>query len=585
MKKTLVFLFFYSSICIYNFQFIYALNTLPEGINNKGKQTIASGDVYILSVGISEYITANKNYVFNNTIHDARSFPKIIERDFSKMDTGNFRVYSTVLINKEASRKRILAEINNIINKSKPGDYFFFNFAGHTYEDTNVKGHKEIYFTPYLTKSIDRAQDLIKDTLMISLKDLRDLFEFIEAKQQFILSEAGNTPNFRTSLIESLMENSKHIASISTRNRVIVVPDLYGMDNLRCGDTVIEHGPILYFLDQIKQTELSVFDFFSSSLFERKRVQYYMQRVEMGCQWFQLPYTTFFYEKDFLKDYAALMSNKTSLSRGADAEEVIDATIKTDKIGRKFSLIVGTDMYDTGFPEWKNLDNPQLDASVIHQILMDDYGYRSKLLPANATADVFLQNLKSITDSLRENDQFIIYLAGHGLYDPKFFNDGFLVFSNSMPKPSDPMRRTYVPFSMVRNIIENMKNNQILFLVDVCYGGKFDIHMSSQKTRAGNSLYDDRDAMDYINEKLSLKTKIILTSGSLNEVPDGYKGEHSPFAKRLIDVLHGGGGDKGYLTSMDLFQSLSALKSKPVRGEFSSNDLGAEFILVKTRKK
>ena len=50
-----------------------------------------------------------------------------------------------------------------------------------------------------------------------------------------------------------------------------------------------------------------------------------------------------------------------------------------------------------------------------------------------------------------------------------------------------------------------------------------------------------------------------------------------------MGVLYGGGGDKGFLTSTDLYQSLNMLPSKPMKGSFPSSHPGAEFILQKVK--
>jgi hypothetical protein len=142
------------------------------------------------------------------------------------------------------------------------------------------------------------------------------------------------------------------------------------------------------------------------------------------------------------------------------------------------------------------------------------------------------------------------------------------------------IRRSYIPFSQVQNIIDNFKNNQILVLVDVCYGGQFVIQGARKR---GDDIYLDVGEAEYISEKLKLKTRIVLTSGSLNVVPDGLENNFSPFAKRLMQTLYDGGGEQGYLTSMDLFRCIELLPSKPMWGELPSNHPGAEFILQKKR--
>jgi hypothetical protein len=559
-------------------------------INLKNKKTNVNGNVFVLSIGINNYSFKNATgFVFNNAVRDAKLFSELITKDFSAINSPKFKIKSTVLADADATKSKILKELNQIIKEAKPDDYFFFNFAGFSFQDSTLE---EIYFVPYrkeeiITRFLPSGNVTVEkddsltplDSSYISLSDLRDLMEFISAKNQFFLSEAGMTSDFRSILTSSMLKNSKKIASISTRNRVMLVPAKMGGDNCICKENVYQNGPFLTYMSlAIENNKVSLFDFFDNE--KRSEIEYAIRKQEHLCESIN-PYSTFFYENDFIRDYNKITQEFKSGFRGKPLFFENDSKNQSSKLSdvKKYGLFIGINNYSKGAPEWENLNNPITDAQEMKAVFTKGYGYSCKFLK-NATAEEFLENLSHYSDSLGENDQFVLYIAGHGLYDPEFFHDGFLVFSNSLPKSIDKIRRSYIPFSQVQNIIDNFKNNQILVLVDVCYGGQFVIQGARKR---GDDIYSDVGDAEYISEKLKLKTRIVLTSGSLNVVPDGLEKNFSPFAKRLLQALYDGGGEQGYLTSMDLFRCIELLPSKPMKGELPSNHPGAEFILQKQR--
>ena len=557
----------------FSFLLTFLIFSLNSQITTDSKQKL-TGNVYVLSIGINDNTNFHKSLNLGNAESDALLFEQIVKNDFERKrqldlflyrGARDFNFYSTTLMGKDATKKRILESLNNLITNIQPNDYFFFNYSGVSFEN---KDETEIYFLPYLSDNVSHLKDSLgnvptktSDSIFLSLSVLRDLMELIAADKQFFLSEAGNSSNFRNILTSSIIQNSKRIASIVSRKRVILCPKSIGFDNYSCQGQLIQHTPYVSFLEMAVSDKNSLFDFFDPE--KRSQIEYEIRRGEYFCN-VGTPYCSFFYEDEFLNDHISVNGESKSGFRGIEKMNADNSS--NYKLGDidKYALIVGVNDYSTGNPEWESLNNPIIDASEIHRILSEQYGYRCSLLK-DATANTFLENLASYKDSMSKNDQFILYIAGHGLYDPDFFHDGFLVFSNSKPKQVDVNRRTYIPFAQVQNIMDNMPNQHVLMLIDVCYGGKFTIQESKFR---GGGMYENVDMNQYISEKLDMKSRIVITSGSLNVVPDGFNGKFSPFAKRLMGILYHGGGDKGFLTSTDLYQSLNMLPSKPMKGSF-----------------
>ncbi|MBK7679302.1 MAG: hypothetical protein IPJ29_07870 [Chitinophagaceae bacterium] len=58
------------------------------------------------------------------------------------------------------------------------------------------------------------------------------------------------------------MQNSPAVASLLNKNRVIIVPNSIGRDDVSCGDKRIGKGPINYFITSLDSAE-NVYDLFN----------------------------------------------------------------------------------------------------------------------------------------------------------------------------------------------------------------------------------------------------------------------------------------------------------------------------------
>ena len=154
--------------------------------------------------------------------------------------------------------------------------------------------------------------------------------------------------------------------------------------------------------------------------------------------------------------------------------------------------------------------------------------------------DSFYAHILYLSQVLKTNDQLIIYVAGHGDFDSVLLDDGFMLCKNSKTVKEDPYRNTYIQHSKLKKMINRLSANQVLIALDVCFGGTFDERVDKNKGRTKFTDYDDITGKTFFAKKLEIKTRLYLTSGGTQVVPDGYKGKHSPFAIKLLEALRGG---------------------------------------------
>ena len=247
-----------------------------------------------------------------------------------------------------------------------------------------------------------------------------------------------------------------------------------------------------------------------------------------------------------------------------------DAISKAVDINRKdYALVIGTDKYD----HWSDLVNPVYDAETISAILKDSYGFESELL-TDPSQEEFLIKIKEYSQKkYRPQDQLMIFIAGHGQFD-ETFGEGYIVTKGSLM--NDEAKTTYVPHSVLRNIIDNIPCEHILLVMDVCFSGTFDPVIA----RSRSAVYEDLDDAELLVRKLSKKTRRYLTSGGKEYVSDGVPGQHSPFAQKFIEVLKSRGGDDRIITLQEIYPVMQRLKTLPRTGEFGANEQDSDFVFV-----
>jgi hypothetical protein len=296
--------------------------------------------------------------------------------------------------------------------------------------------------------------------------------------------------------------------------------------------------------------------------------------TEITCNSFHTSYFDIFFERDYLKDLELFLPEAMSLYRGGEMEEQIKKE-QEDLNVKKYALVIGTDTY-TG-SGWASLPNALLDARRIAEELTKGFDYTVTLLE-NKPADSIYEAIRQLSSRMQSNDQLIIYVSGHGDFDDKLMDDGFMVCSDSKAKKLDPYRNTYIAYSKLSRMINRLPAKQVLMILDVCFGGTFDERAVRNKSRG--DVYDDVATATYYAEKMKLKTRLYLSSGGKVAVPDGYAGKHSPFAHRLLQALQERGGAQKMLTSSNLFEFVKKLPSGPVLGSFGDDDLNTEFIIT-----
>lgn len=247
-----------------------------------------------------------------------------------------------------------------------------------------------------------------------------------------------------------------------------------------------------------------------------------------------------------------------------DNQKINEVLMRKDR-----ALIIANDVYDD-FPQ---LNNPIDDALTVANELRERYGFEVELLQDATVDDTYRKLREYALKKYNPNDQLMVFFAGHGIFD-EVFNEGFLVGTDS--KKDDESYNSYISHSRLRTIVENIPCEHILLIMDACYSGTFNPNLSRSDS------FDELENFEYIRSKLKYKTRLYLTSGGKQYVSDGKKGEHSPFARKLLESLRSNGGQDKVLTFSEIKQNVEKVKPFPHHGEFGSNEPGSDFMFIST---
>lgn len=246
---------------------------------------------------------------------------------------------------------------------------------------------------------------------------------------------------------------------------------------------------------------------------------FHQQRVEWQAQ-----------SIDRLAAVRSTPSDSTALVAAAPPSPLASDGALPD-LGDYYALVIGIDSYR----ELPPLESARHDARAIATLLERHYGFQVTLLLDATRADI-LKSIATLRRELGDNDNLLIYFAGHGWLD-KAADQGYWLPVNAAK--SDTVE--WISNATLSDQLRAMYAKHVMVIADSCYSGKL--------TR---SLVGARPAgPDLIRRLAKKRARIVLTSGGLEPVLDaGGSDGHSVFASALIGALE---ENQGILDGVGVF--------------------------------
>ena len=232
----------------------------------------------------------------------------------------------------------------------------------------------------------------------------------------------------------------------------------------------------------------------------------------------------------------------TAASAGR-SERIPAASVSRQRFGKFHALVVGLEDYLF----WESLQSPHEDARVIANLLSSRYGFDTTLL-LDATGAEILSAINDLRERVGPEDNVLIYFAGHGQLlgqQARELGRGYW-----LPVNAELERTTWwVSNSAINDYLAIFDARGVLVIADSCFGGAMSTDPSTLMVGAETGLSER-----LIELGLSRKSRFVLSSGGLRPVLDGTEGQHSVFARALIEVLR---ESDELLRAQDLFHRVA----------------------------
>jgi len=217
--------------------------------------------------------------------------------------------------------------------------------------------------------------------------------------------------------------------------------------------------------------------------------------------------------------------------RDLKVEGKAPAEFVAGRSGETWAVVIGIDDYEVLPP----LKYAVADAQVM-ATLFEQQGFQvTALYNRKATRRGILKELgDNLLERVGENDKVVVFFAGHG--EAKRAKGGkemgFLMPSNAR---GDSLADSAISMGLIRDLADALPAKQVLFLVDVCYGG-------ISGTRFRGTAPDMTE--QYIKQITRERSRQLITAGSADQQAlEGPEWGHSVFTYYLLEGLGKGLAD------------------------------------------
>ncbi len=244
--------------------------------------------------------------------------------------------------------------------------------------------------------------------------------------------------------------------------------------------------------------------------------------------------------------------------------QLLDDILSKKRPPTYYAFIVGVNDYPD--PGILPLENPVSDAKKLANVLIENYMFdrENVIFMENATRADIIDELDRLARRITNNDNLLIFFAGHGFFDLETKLGYWLLKDASIESTANWMAN-----SQIRDYLGAINSKHTLLISDACFsGGIFQTRITFP---------EPTEQIDKAYERPSRKA---MTSGNLSEVPD-----QSIFLRELVNRLEE--NTKSYIMAEELFSSfkpivISQTSIEPQYGDIKgTGDEGGDFIFIR----
>jgi multidrug efflux pump subunit AcrA (membrane-fusion protein) len=211
-------------------------------------------------------------------------------------------------------------------------------------------------------------------------------------------------------------------------------------------------------------------------------------------------------------------------------------------LGRYYAVVIGNNSYrDPAYPTLKSAAN---DANAVAAMLKSRYGYDTTLVLNGGRLEI-LTALNEMREKLKPADNLLIYYAGHGEIDSR--GQGYWVPTDGAANADN----TWISNAAISDILNTVQAKHVLVVADSCYSGT--MTRASAPTFDAGTMPPEKWA-SWVKAMAEGRSRVALTSGGVQPVPDTGTGRHSYFARAFLNVLQ---DNNRLLEAQRLFREVS----------------------------
>ncbi len=229
----------------------------------------------------------------------------------------------------------------------------------------------------------------------------------------------------------------------------------------------------------------------------------------------------------------------TVRSGSGDAPQLAAEKLDVD-FGTFHAVVIGINAYSM-LPK---LQTAADDARAVAELLETRYGHKVTLI-INANRYAILSALNKLRETLTEDDNLLIYYAGHGELD-RVNNRGHWLPVDAEPDSS----ANWISNIQITDVLNAMSVRQVLVVADSCYSGT----LTRSAVAKLDSGMNDKTRDNWIKLMAEKRARVVLSSGGVQPVLDSGGGAHSVFARAFLGVLS---DNSGILEGQRLFRRIS----------------------------
>jgi uncharacterized caspase-like protein len=531
------------------------------------------------------------------------------------------RMASELLVDSYATRHNLLSALRRVAKEARPTDTFVFFFSGSV-----LRRNDEIYLVPV---DAGYSSGRFHEEELISISELTELLSRLPVERQLIMLSTGDGSNLFREMDEGFRsQNAKFSDLIVRSTALITIPA--NQREMQDGSPTLAR----WIVDGLNGNARDSSGFVTAkSLLEYIRAE--MRRssntADVGGE-----QTVSFYGLDFpLAHPGPAASNEHPVGAAAEkrAADRSHAELRLADLQRgqpappsvtqdwrgfpkvqtapvplpprhDYALIFEGTHYDhqTNGQGWLDLKFPEKDTEAISNSLHNLFGFDAEVVPDPDLAGILAKLREYRHKSFGPEDQLLVMFAGHGDMDDV---DGYIVTKNS--KPND--FSFDLPYSYLRQILDNTPARHILLVLDACYDGAIEPHLAPTRLhtillgkrgerpelvvwRRGEASDLNRSTLDAIaeaypdetseisngelvHEKLRYVSRQYLVSGGREPVPD-----QSAFAAKIIEMLNQAATSGEVLSATQLYSRMERLKPQPHEENFGRYEPWSDFLFV-----